>query len=110
MLSPDRLFIVQSKEVQGSKPLAPRRGALVNVNVYLGVQAFADALLIIPKSLAQNSGYDRQEVTVKLQAEYSKSKVCVGIDLNTGDPMNPATAGNLFMRCLIERTVMRKPC
>ena len=59
----------------------------------LGVQAFADALLIIPKSLAQNSGYDRQEVTVKLQAEYSKSKVGVGIDLNTGDPMNPATAG-----------------
>merc|ERR1712200_222197 len=29
----------------------------------LGVQAFADALLIIPKSLAQNSGYDRQEST-----------------------------------------------
>merc|ERR1712135_209378 len=59
----------------------------------LGVQAFADALLIIPKSLAQNSGYDRQESTVKLQAEYSKSKVPVGIDLKTGDPMNPATAG-----------------
>lgn len=59
----------------------------------LGVQAFADALLIIPKSLAQNSGYDRQETIVKLHAEYSKSKVGVGIDLNTGDPMNPATAG-----------------
>lgn len=26
----------------------------------LGVQAFADALLIIPKVLAQNSGYDSQ--------------------------------------------------
>merc|ERR1712202_84000 len=59
----------------------------------LGVQAFADALLVIPKSLAQNSGYDRQEVTVKLHSEYAKSKVPVGIDLNTGDPMNPATAG-----------------
>jgi len=59
----------------------------------LGVQAFADSLLIVPKSLAQNSGYDRQEVTVKLQAEYGKSKVPVGIDLNTGEPMNPATAG-----------------
>jgi len=65
----------------------------VSTRARLGVQAFADALLIIPKSLAQNSGYDRQDVTVKLQAEYSKSKVPVGIDLNTGDPMNPATAG-----------------
>lgn len=65
----------------------------VSTRARLGVQAFADALLIIPKSLAQNSGYDRQEVTVKLQAEYSRSKVPVGIDLNTGDPMNPATAG-----------------
>ena len=27
----------------------------------LGVQAFADALLIIPKVLAQNSGFDLQE-------------------------------------------------
>jgi len=65
----------------------------VSTRARLGVQAFADALLIIPKSLAQNSGYDRQECTVKLQAEYGKSKVAVGIDLNSGEPMNPATAG-----------------
>ena len=29
----------------------------------LGVQAFADALLIIPKVLAQNSGFDSQVCT-----------------------------------------------
>ena len=57
------------------------------------LQAYADALLVIPKALALNSGHDPQEATVKLQAEYSKSKVPVGIDLNTGEPMNPATAG-----------------
>ncbi|KAB0357211.1 hypothetical protein FD754_001367 [Muntiacus muntjak] len=49
----------------------------------LGVQAFADALLIIPKVLAQNSGYDLQETLVKVQAEHSDSKQPVGIDLNT---------------------------
>jgi len=65
----------------------------VETKARLGVQAFADALLVLPKSLAQNSGYDRQEVIVKLQAEYGNSKVPVGIDLNTGEPMNPATAG-----------------
>nr|XP_006212087.1 T-complex protein 1 subunit zeta-2 [Vicugna pacos] len=59
----------------------------------LGVQAFADALLIIPKVLAQNSGYDLQETLVKVQAEHSESKQPVGIDLNTGEPMVAADAG-----------------
>ena len=31
------------------------------------LKAFADALLVIPKILAQNSGYDPQETIVKLQ-------------------------------------------
>ncbi|XP_007935512.1 T-complex protein 1 subunit zeta-2 [Orycteropus afer afer] len=59
----------------------------------LGVQAFADALLIIPKVLAQNSGYDLQETLLKVQAEHSESKQLVGIDLNTGEPMIAADAG-----------------
>ena len=41
----------------------------------LGVQAFADALLIIPKVLAQNSGFDAQVCTAFTFSElYSKSK------------------------------------
>ncbi|KAB0378944.1 hypothetical protein FD755_010522 [Muntiacus reevesi] len=59
----------------------------------LGVQAFADALLIIPKVLAQNSGFDLQETLVKVQAEYSESGQLVGVDLNTGEPMVAAEAG-----------------
>ncbi|XP_054988611.1 T-complex protein 1 subunit zeta-2 isoform X2 [Sorex araneus] len=59
----------------------------------LGVQAFADALLIIPKVLAQNSGFDLQETLVKVQAEHSESKQAVGIDLNTGEPMIAADEG-----------------
>uniref|UniRef100_A0A671XBC3 Chaperonin containing TCP1, subunit 6A (zeta 1) n=1 Tax=Sparus aurata TaxID=8175 RepID=A0A671XBC3_SPAAU len=50
----------------------------------LGVQAFADALLIIPKVLAQNSGYDPQETLLKLQMEYKESGQLVGVDLSTG--------------------------
>ncbi|XP_022422109.1 LOW QUALITY PROTEIN: T-complex protein 1 subunit zeta-2 [Delphinapterus leucas] len=75
----------------------------------LGVQAFADALLIIPKVLAQNSGYDLQETLVKVQVEHSeskqpvekKNKQPVGIDLNTGEPMVAADAGvwdNYFVK------------
>ncbi|MEE6469767.1 hypothetical protein FKM82_008762 [Ascaphus truei] len=59
----------------------------------LGVQAFADALLIIPKVLAQNSGYDPQETLVKLQTEYAQSGQLIGVDLNTGEPMVSADAG-----------------
>ncbi|OWK02392.1 hypothetical protein Celaphus_00010282 [Cervus elaphus hippelaphus] len=59
----------------------------------LGVQAFADALLIIPKVLAQNSGFDLQETLIKVQAEHSESGQLVGVDLNTGEPMVAAEAG-----------------
>ena len=50
----------------------------------LGVQAFAEALLIIPKAIAQNTGHDQQETIVKLQQEYATSKIPVGIDVSTG--------------------------
>ncbi|KFP74679.1 T-complex protein 1 subunit zeta, partial [Apaloderma vittatum] len=59
----------------------------------LGVQAFADALLIIPKVLAQNSGYDPQETLVKVQTEHAESGQLTGVDLNTGEPMVAAAAG-----------------
>uniref|UniRef100_A0A2K6B7F6 Uncharacterized protein n=1 Tax=Macaca nemestrina TaxID=9545 RepID=A0A2K6B7F6_MACNE len=59
----------------------------------LGVQAFADGLLIIPKVLAQNSGFDLQETLVKIQAEHSESGQLVGVDLNTGEPMVAAEVG-----------------
>ncbi|KAJ3261417.1 T-complex protein 1 subunit zeta [Boothiomyces macroporosus] len=58
----------------------------------LGVQAYADAMLIIPKVLAQNGGFDVQDVIVSLQEEYANGHV-VGVDLNTGDTLDPATEG-----------------
>jgi len=58
----------------------------------LGIQAYADGLLVIPKVLAQNSGYDPQEVMVKLLEEHSMSGL-VGVDCNTGEAMLPAQQG-----------------
>uniref|UniRef100_A0A452FLQ3 T-complex protein 1 subunit zeta n=1 Tax=Capra hircus TaxID=9925 RepID=A0A452FLQ3_CAPHI len=65
----------------------------VKSRAQLGVQAFADALLIIPKVLAQNSGFDLQETLVKVKAEHSESSQLVSVDLNTGEPMVAAEAG-----------------
>ena len=50
----------------------------------LGMQAYAEGMLIIPKVLAQNAGYDPQDVMVTLQAEASESygKVYSELSLN----------------------------
>ncbi|KAI9492208.1 T-complex protein 1 zeta subunit [Zychaea mexicana] len=58
----------------------------------MGVQAFADALLIIPKVLAQNAGFDAQDVIVALQEEHQDGHA-VGVDLKTGDTMDPKIDG-----------------
>lgn len=57
-----------------------------------GVAAFADALLVIPKTLAANSGHDVQESLASLQDEQAEGNV-VGLDLTTGEPMDPVQEG-----------------
>jgi len=61
----------------------------------LGVQAYADALLVIPKVLAQNSGFDQQETMVKLQEEHAATGQPVGLDISTGEALIPLDAGIL---------------
>lgn len=58
----------------------------------LGIQAFADAMLVIPKSLAINAGLDAQDMTVMLLEEYSNGNV-VGLDLSSGDVLDPKLEG-----------------
>lgn len=58
----------------------------------LGVQAYADALLIIPRTLAENAGYDANDTLIKLQEATAAGKT-VGVDIETGDPIEPATIG-----------------
>jgi len=61
----------------------------------LGVQAFADALLIIPKVLAENSGFDVQDTILRLvDLHKSNTKVNIGIDVeNEKGQINPETQG-----------------
>lgn len=60
--------------------------------VKMGVQAFADALLIIPKTLAQNGGFDVQDALVALQDEQAEGNT-VGLDLQSGEPFDPTVEG-----------------
>merc|ERR1719300_197416 len=58
----------------------------------LGIQAYADGLLIIPKVLAQNAGYDAQEVMVKLLEEGAVNQ-SVGVDCDSGEAIIPQDKG-----------------
>ncbi|KAJ3333333.1 T-complex protein 1 subunit zeta [Blyttiomyces sp. JEL0837] len=58
----------------------------------MGVQAFADAVLVIPKILAQNGGFDAQDVIVSLQEEHAAGHI-VGVDLKTGEVLDPVSEG-----------------
>jgi T-complex protein 1 subunit zeta len=52
----------------------------------------AQALLSLPKCLAENAGLDSQAVLIELQEQF-KNGVIAGIDTDTGDPMDPTVAG-----------------
>lgn len=77
----------------------------------LGVEAFAEAMLVIPKTLAENSGFDVQESIIKLTDEYVKTGLAIGLDCNSGDTMLPAEEGvwdnfRVKRQCLYLSTVL----
>uniref|UniRef100_A0A4D5RA11 T-complex protein 1 subunit zeta n=1 Tax=Scolopendra viridis TaxID=118503 RepID=A0A4D5RA11_SCOVI len=71
----------------------------------LGIQAFADSLLIIPKTLAENSGFDRQDTIVKLQEEYNEAGQSVGLDITTGEALVPFDAGIFDNYCVKQQMI-----
>ncbi|KAG5459404.1 MAG: putative chaperonin subunit 6A zeta [Olpidium bornovanus] len=74
----------------------------------MGVQAFADALLVVPKVLAQNGGFDAQDVIVALQQELSRGHIA-GVDLRTGDVLDPAADG-IYDNYRVHRHLLHSWC
>ena len=70
-----------------------RRKSAVSGRAKLGVQAFAESMLVIPKTLAENSGLDVQSTIIAIEEEQERSDEAVGIDLTTGDSFLPASLG-----------------
>jgi T-complex protein 1 subunit zeta len=58
----------------------------------LGVQTIAESLLIVPKTLSMNSGFDVIDTMIKLEDEHKKGKI-VGLNVYTGDPIDPNASG-----------------
>lgn len=51
----------------------------------LAINSFAEALEIIPKTLAENAGLDSVDVLLRLKATQEKGKINYGIDVFTGE-------------------------
>jgi T-complex protein 1 subunit zeta len=59
----------------------------------LGVELFGKALLVVPKTLLENSGLDVQEKLLKVVSERESKNTPVGISVATGDPIDPVMEG-----------------
>ena len=74
----------------------------VSGKVKLGVHCFADALLIIPRTLASNSGFDAQDTLLKVQEEHIKNGEAFGVDVLTGEPL-PAGTSHVWDNFIVKK-------
>ena len=85
----------KSKEVEGKK--------------YYGVNAFADALLVIPKAVCENSGVDPQESIINAIRAHNENKKLMGIDIDdNGKPINPVDHGIFDNYCVKTGLIFNK--
>jgi thermosome len=61
--------------------------------VQLAIEAFAAALEVIPKSLAENAGLDAIDMLVAIRAAHEAGKKNFGLDVNQGKPVDMLKAG-----------------
>lgn len=59
----------------------------------IGVGAFAESILIIPRVLAENSGYDAQDAMIQLQDEFRIKGVPVGLNVSELGVISPEALG-----------------
>lgn len=70
----------------------------------LGITAFAEALLVVPKTLAETSGHDPLECIINLQEENAKGHLA-GLDLATGSPLDPKASG-IYDNYVVKRQML----
>ncbi|AFL96184.1 chaperonin subunit alpha [Thermococcus cleftensis] len=59
----------------------------------LAIEAFAEALKIIPKTLAENAGLDTVEMLVRVISEHKNRGKSIGIDVFEGEPADMLAKG-----------------
>jgi len=59
----------------------------------LAVESFADALELVPRTLAENAGLDSIDALVDLRAAHEEGDVSAGLNVFTGDVVDTLDAG-----------------
>ena len=59
----------------------------------LAINAFADALEVIPKTLAENAGLDTIDTLVELRSKHEQGMTTAGLNVFTGDAIDMVDAG-----------------
>ena len=68
----------------------------------LGVHAFADALLVVPRTLAENSGLDQQDVLLRVQEAHERTGENYGVDVITGEAQ-PVAVSQVWDNYIVKR-------
>jgi thermosome len=59
----------------------------------LAIQAFADAVEVVPRALAENAGLDPIDMLVALRSAHERGEKNAGLDVFKGEPMDMVKAG-----------------
>ena len=59
----------------------------------LAIESFADAMEIIPKTMAENAGLDQIDTLVSLRSQHEKGVKTAGLDMDTGKPVDMLKLG-----------------
>ena len=70
-----------------------RYASTVGGRIQLAIEAFASALEVIPRSIAENAGLDPIDMIVAIRAEHEAGNRTFGLDVNAGKPADMLKAG-----------------
>ena len=73
----------------------------------LAVKVFADSLEIIPKTLAQNAGFDQIEILMKVRAAHGKGLKFAALNLNTNDVVDDMVKENVIEPVLVKKQAIK---
>ena len=76
----------------------------VNGKCIVGIEAFAESLLIIPKCLSDNAGQDAKEAIINVEKANRSSQTLNGIDITNGKAINPILHG-IYVRIIYKHRI-----
>jgi chaperonin GroEL (HSP60 family) len=71
----------------------------------LAVEAFADAVETLPRTLAGNAGHDPVDAVTALRSAHADGSASIGLDIESGDPVDAWGAGVVEPRRVFSQAV-----